>query len=90
MAINEAGIKPEDLGYINAHMVPSTEANDAAETVAIKRALGDYAYHIPVSSTKSKDGAFIRCSLGAIEAIACIKSIGRRLLPPTIAYEEKR
>ncbi len=83
----DAGIKPEDLGYINAHGT-STEANDAAETVAIKRALGDYAYHIPVSSTKSMTGHLLGAA-GAIEAIACIKALEEGFLPPTIAYEEK-
>ena len=87
MAINEAGIKPEDLGYINAHGT-STEANDAAETVAIKRALGDYAYHIPVSSTKSMTGHLLGAA-GAIEAIFSVKAIEEQIIPPTINYKVK-
>ena len=87
MAIDEAGIQPEDLGYINAHGT-STEANDAGETAAIKRALGNYAYRIPVSSTKSMTGHLLGAA-GAIEAIACIKALEEGFLPPTIGYEEK-
>ena len=87
MAMSEAGIQAEDLGYINAHGT-STEANDAGETAAIKRALGDYAYHVPISSTKSMTGHLLGAA-GAIEAIACVKALEEGFLPPTIGYEEK-
>ncbi len=87
MAMFEAGITGKELGYINAHGT-STEANDAGETAAIKRALGDYAYQVPISSTKSMTGHLLGAA-GAIEAIACIKALEEGFLPPTIGYEEK-
>ena len=87
MAMSEAGITAKELGYINAHGT-STEANDSGETVAIKRALGEYAYQIPVSSTKSMTGHLLGAA-GAIEAIACIKALEEGFLPPTIGYEQK-
>lgn len=87
MAMNEAGITANELGYINAHGT-STEANDAGETAAIKLAFGEAAYQIPVSSTKSMTGHLLGAA-GAIEAIACIKALEEGFLPPTIGYSEK-
>ncbi len=87
MAMSEAGITAKELGYINAHGT-STEANDSGETAAIKRALGEYAYQVPVSSTKSMTGHLLGAA-GAIEAIACIKALEEGFLPPTIGYEQK-
>lgn len=87
MAMQEAGITSQELGYINAHGT-STEANDAAETAAIKLALGNAAYQIPISSTKSMTGHLLGAA-GAIEAIACIKALEEGFLPPTIGYSEK-
>lgn len=87
MAMEEAGITPQEVGYINAHGT-STEANDAAETAAIKLALGDAAYQVPISSTKSMTGHLLGAA-GAIEAIACIKALQEGFLPPTIGYSEK-
>ncbi|HIT88206.1 MAG TPA: beta-ketoacyl-ACP synthase II [Candidatus Coprocola pullicola] len=87
MAMQEAGITAKELGYINAHGT-STDANDSGETAAIKKALGQEAYHIPVSSTKSMTGHLLGAA-GAIEAIACIKALEEGFLPPTIGYEEK-
>lgn len=87
MAMNEAGITANELGYINAHGT-STEANDAGETAAIKLAFGEAAYQIPVSSTKSMTGHLLGAA-GAIEAIACVKALEEGFLPPTIGYSEK-
>ena len=84
-ALNQAGINPEDIDYINAHGT-STPLNDAMETKAIKTVFGDYAYKIPVSSTKSMLGHMIGCA-GAIEPSICIKTILTGTIPPTINYE---
>jgi 3-oxoacyl-[acyl-carrier-protein] synthase II len=84
-AMADAGIGPADLGYINAHGT-STEANDATETAAIKIALGEDAYRVPVSSTKSMTGHVLGAA-GAVEAIASILAMERGKLPPTINYE---
>ncbi|MBS4960232.1 MAG: beta-ketoacyl-ACP synthase II [Clostridiales bacterium] len=87
LAVKEAGIQPEEIGYINAHGT-STPANDSAETAAIKRAFGDAAYNIAISSTKSMTGHMLGAA-GAIEAVACIKALEEGVLPPTISYENK-
>ena len=87
LAIDEAGISPKDVGYINAHGT-STKANDLAETKAIKKALGDYAYNVPVSSTKSMTGHMLGAT-GAVEAIICAKALEEGYIPPTINYSEK-
>lgn len=86
MAMEEAGIKPEQVGYINAHGT-GTHANDVAETLAIIKAMGDAAYKIPVSSTKSMTGHLLGAT-GAVEAIACIKAMENSFVPPTIGYTE--
>jgi 3-oxoacyl-[acyl-carrier-protein] synthase II len=85
LALADAGIAPEDIDYINAHGT-STQANDAAETLAIKAVFGEQAYRLPVSSTKSMIGHALGAS-GAIESIACIKTIETAIVPPTINYE---
>ncbi|HOK53214.1 MAG TPA: beta-ketoacyl-ACP synthase II [Armatimonadota bacterium] len=84
-ALDSAGIKPEDVSYINAHGT-STELNDKLETMAIKAVFGDYAYKVPVSSTKSMTGHLLGAA-GAIEAIACVKALEEGIIPPTINYE---
>lgn len=86
-AIEEAGIKPADVSYINAHGT-STELNDKFETFAIKKAFGDEAYNVPISSTKSMTGHLLGAA-GAIEAIACAKALQEGFIPPTIGYETK-
>ena len=86
LAMDEAGIKPEQVGYINAHGT-GTHANDVAETLAIIKAMGDAAYKIPVSSTKSMTGHLLGAT-GAVEAIACIKAMENSFVPPTIGYTE--
>lgn len=84
-AIEDAGIQPGDIDYINAHGT-STPLNDATETRAIKRLFGDQAYDIPISSTKSMTGHAMGAS-GALEAIACVKTINTGRIAPTINYE---
>ena len=85
LAMEEAGIKPEQVAYINAHGT-STHANDAGETAAIKLAMGDAAKAVPVSSTKSMIGHLLGAA-GAVEAIICIKALEEGFLPPTINYK---
>jgi beta-ketoacyl-acyl-carrier-protein synthase II len=85
LAIQDAGLEPEDIDYINAHGT-STPANDATETLAIKKLFGDHAYQIPISSTKSMIGHAMGAS-GSIEAIASILTIQNEMIHPTINYE---
>ena len=85
IAMDEAQIKPEQVGYINAHGT-STHANDAGETAAIKLAMGEYAAKVPVSSTKSMTGHLLGAA-GAIESIICVKALEDGFLPPTINYK---
>lgn len=85
IAMKRGGIKPEEIDYINAHGT-STPLNDAMETKAIKTAFGEYAYKIPISSTKSMTGHLIGCA-GAIEPAICIMTILNGVIPPTINYE---
>jgi 3-oxoacyl-[acyl-carrier-protein] synthase II len=85
MAIADAGIKPEEISYINAHGT-GTPYNDLFETRAIKSTFGDAAYKIPVSSTKSMTGHLLGAA-GVIEAIICIKAINDSFVPPTINYK---
>lgn len=84
-AINDAGIKPEDIDYINAHGT-STHLNDSFETAAIKTALGESANKVMVSSTKGNTGHLLGAA-GAVEAITCIKAIEDSYVPPTINYK---
>ncbi len=81
-ALADAGLKPEQIDYINTHGT-STSLGDIAETRAIKEVLGERAYKIPVNSTKSMTGHLLG-SAGAIEAIACVKSIQDEIVHPTI------
>jgi 3-oxoacyl-[acyl-carrier-protein] synthase II len=85
-AMRNAGVNADDLDYINAHGT-STPLNDKMETQAIKRALGEQAYRIPVSSTKSMTGHALGAA-GAIESIAILKAIESNVAPPTVNYEE--
>jgi 3-oxoacyl-[acyl-carrier-protein] synthase II len=86
-AMKSAGVTPEDIDYINAHGT-STPLNDRSETEAIKLALGERAYDIPVSSTKSAIGHLLGAA-GAVEAIATIIALNERVAPPTLGYEEQ-
>jgi 3-oxoacyl-[acyl-carrier-protein] synthase II len=85
-ALRDADLEPEDIDYINAHGT-STPLNDAAETNALKRALGETAYNIPVSSTKSMTGHLLGGG-AAIEAVFSIMAIRENFVPPTIHLEE--
>jgi 3-oxoacyl-[acyl-carrier-protein] synthase II len=82
LALSDANIAPEDVQYYNAHGT-STQINDSTETKMIKRAFGDHAYKMKVSSTKSMTGHCI-AGAGGIEAIACILAIRGGFYPPTI------
>lgn len=84
-AIKDAGVKNEDISYINAHGT-STQYNDKYETIAIKKVFGDYAYKIPVNSTKSMIGHLLGAA-GAVESVVCIKSVMEDYVHPTIGYE---
>ncbi len=84
-AVEDAGLSPSDIGYINAHGT-STEANDSTETAAIRIAMGEVADSTPVSSTKSMTGHILG-GAGAVEAIACIMALRDQVLPPTINQE---
>ena len=86
-AMEEAGIKEGEVSYINAHGT-STELNDKFESLAIKKAFGDSAYKVAVSSTKSMTGHLLGAA-GAIEAIICAKALQEGFIPPTIGYEAK-
>jgi 3-oxoacyl-[acyl-carrier-protein] synthase II len=86
MALRDAGRKPEDIDYINAHGT-STQVNDRVETIAIKQALGpEVAYKVPVSSTKSMTGHLIAAA-GATELIISLMAMRENVVPPTINYE---
>ena len=86
IALDDAGVTPDDVAYVNAHGT-STQLNDAAETAALKRALGDErAKQIPVSSTKSSIGHLLGAA-GAVEVVATIETLDTRVIPPTLGYE---
>jgi len=85
LAIEQAGIAPQEVDYINAHG-SSTPLNDSAETKAIKDTLGEHAYDTIVSSSKSMTGHLYGAA-GAIEAMVCVKAITDGIIPPTINYE---
>ena len=85
MALQDAGVGPDEVDYINAHGT-STSVNDRVETLAIKQVFGDRAYQIPVSSTKSMMGHLIAAA-GATEVIFCLLAIRDDVLPPTTNYE---
>jgi 3-oxoacyl-[acyl-carrier-protein] synthase II len=84
-ALEDAGIGPEDVDYINAHGT-GTVLNDAMETLAIKKVFGDHAYRVPVSSTKSMIGHLFG-GAGAVETIVCALTIEHGIIHPTINYE---
>jgi 3-oxoacyl-[acyl-carrier-protein] synthase II len=85
LALKDGGLAPEAVDYVNAHGT-STQANDANETSAIKSALGDHAFKIPVSSTKSMTGHLLGGS-GGIEAVAAVLAMEHGIVPPTINYQ---
>jgi len=85
-AMDEAGITADEKLYINPHGT-STPLNDKSETLAIKKALGDMAYKVPISSIKSMTGHMLGAA-GGVEAIAAIKALETGKIPPTIGYKE--
>jgi 3-oxoacyl-[acyl-carrier-protein] synthase II len=86
LALRDAGATADDVSYVNAHGT-STQLNDAAETVALKQALGsERAKRIPVSSTKSAIGHTLGAA-GAVEAVATALTLSTRVIPPTLGYE---
>jgi 3-oxoacyl-[acyl-carrier-protein] synthase II len=84
-ALVDSGVPRDQIGYINAHGT-STQVNDRAETLAIKKVFGEGAYQIPVSSSKSMLGHLIAAA-GAVELITAVMAMRRGVLPPTINYE---
>ena len=85
MAIEDAGLKPENIDYINAHGT-STKLNDEAENRAVKTVFGDHAYELAISSTKSMTGHLLG-GAGGVESIYSVLTINRGVIPPTINYE---
>ena len=86
LALQSAGLNPDEVDYINAHGT-ATQLNDLAETRAIKAAFGDQAYKIPISSTKSMTGHMMGAT-GALEAVFCIQAVRENILPPTIHLQD--
>jgi 3-oxoacyl-[acyl-carrier-protein] synthase II len=84
-ALAKAGLQPGELDYINAHGT-STPLNDRSETIAIKKALGESAYKVPISSSKSMLGHLLGAA-GVVEAIVCAQTMANGIIPPTINYE---
>ena len=85
LALDDANLKAEDIGYINAHGT-STQLNDKSETAAIKKVFGQQAYRVPISSTKSMTGHLLGAS-GSLEAVICARVLNDGILPATINYE---
>ena len=86
MALKDAGIAPEQVGYVNAHGTGTT-VNDATETRALHLAFGDHANRLAISSTKSMHGHTLGAA-GAIESAAAILALAGGILPPTINFNE--
>jgi 3-oxoacyl-[acyl-carrier-protein] synthase II len=84
-AMKDAGITPEQIGYLNAHGT-STPYNDKFETMAIKQAFGEHAYKLAISSTKSMTGHALGAA-GGIEAVFSVLALHEKVLPPTVNYE---
>ncbi|MCK4978433.1 MAG: beta-ketoacyl-ACP synthase II, partial [Anaerolineales bacterium] len=85
VAMASAGVTADEVDYVNAHGT-ATQLNDASETLAIKAALGESAYQVPISSTKSMTGHCMGAT-GALEAVFCVNAIRKNIVPPTIHYE---
>jgi 3-oxoacyl-[acyl-carrier-protein] synthase II len=85
LALDDAGLQPADIGYINAHGT-STRLNDKSETTAVKKVFGAQAYRTPISSTKSMTGHLLGAS-GSLEAVICAQVLNHNILPPTMNYE---
>ncbi len=87
LAMEDAGVVPANIGYINAHGT-STPLNEKLETEAIKRAFGDHAHQVPISSTKSMTGHLLGAA-GSLEAMFTVQALREGVLPPTINQEER-
>jgi 3-oxoacyl-[acyl-carrier-protein] synthase II len=87
LSLEDADMNPKDIDYVNVHGT-STPLGDISETLAIKEVFGEHAYKLNISSTKSMTGHLLGAA-GAIEAIACVKSIQDNVIPPTINFEHK-
>ena len=85
MALKDAGLRPDEIDYINAHAT-STPAGDLNETQAIKQVFGEHTYRLAISSIKSMTGHLLGAA-GGIEAVATVLTIDRHLIPPTMNYE---
>lgn len=85
LALKDAGIKAEDIDYINAHGT-STHLNDAGETAAIKKVFGEHAKKLAVSSTKSMTGHLLG-GAGGVEAVFCVQALMNGFIPPTVGYK---
>ena len=85
-ALEDAGMKPEEIDYINVHGT-STPVGDVSEAKAIKDVFGDHAYKLNISSTKSMTGHLLGAA-GAVEAMVCVLSVQNDIIPPTINHEE--
>jgi 3-oxoacyl-[acyl-carrier-protein] synthase II len=85
LALKDGGLRATDIDYVNAHGT-STQVNDRAETIAVKAVCGEYAYRLPVSSSKSMLGHLI-CAAGVVELITCVLTIRNGVMVPTINYE---
>ena len=85
-ALEDAGMKPEDIDYINVHGT-STHVGDLSEAIAIKDVFGEHAYKLNISSTKSMTGHLLGAA-GAVEAMACVLSVKNDIVPPTINHNE--
>ncbi|HUB76693.1 MAG TPA: beta-ketoacyl-ACP synthase II, partial [Solirubrobacteraceae bacterium] len=86
LALADAGLRPEQIVYVNAHGT-STPINDRAETAALKTALGEHAHRVPISSTKSAIGHLLG-GAGSVEAVATILALRNRTIPPTLGLEQ--
>ncbi len=84
-ALAMAGLDSDDIDYVNAHGT-STPMNDKLETLALKKVFGEYAYELPISSTKSMTGHLLGAA-GAVEAAFCILALRHGIIPPTVNYE---
>ena len=85
-ALDDAGLKPEDIDYINVHGT-STPVGDVSEVKAIAQLFGESAFKLNISSTKSMTGHLLGAA-GAVEAMACVLSVQNDIIPPTINHEE--
>ena len=84
-ALEDAGLKPEEIDYINVHGT-STPVGDVSAVKAIKEVFGDHAYKMNISSTKSMTGHLLGAT-GALEALFCVKSVQNDIVPPTINHD---